>query len=152
MPVGHAMAVPQSVAQSAPSDAMYGEETRSMSAGSGGVANSAVTGKFAVEKAKEMNRLKDSMVVADNEKAESGVKTVADKTFYLRDGFWTDSAALAAHHPNLETIEFGSKRYFDLIGSVPGISKYLSVGDQVIFIYKDHGYKIVRSGSPTSTG
>jgi hypothetical protein len=80
------------------------------------------------------------------------MKTVADKTFYLRDGFWTESAALDAHHPALETIEFGSKRYFDLISSVPGISKYLSVGDQVIFIYKGHGYKIAKSASATTTG
>jgi Ca-activated chloride channel family protein len=111
-----------------------------------------MVGVDAVKKAKQNESLKVASVMSEEKDSSGAMKIVGDKTFYLRDGFWTESAALDAHHPALETIEFGSKRYFDLIGSVPGISKYLSVGDQVIFIYKDHGYKIVKSGTATTTG
>ena len=77
---------------------------------------------------------------------EAGVKSVEDKTFYLSSGFWTDST-FDAKSAKPQIISFGSKDYFDLIRSNPGISKYLSVGQQVILMYKGHCYKIVGATS-----
>ena len=77
----------------------------------------------------------------------SGVKTLEDKTFYLRGGFWTDSAFESGKSPAPETITFGSQAYFDLVRKVPGISKYLAVGNQAIVCFKGHTYKIVTATS-----
>lgn len=107
----------------------------------------AFTGAQAVKKAKTMSSLKQSSVVADGDEESSGVRTVADKTFYSRDGVWTESDAQDQKTLKVEVIEFGSTKYFDLIKNVPGISKYLSVGEQVMFIYKGHCYKIIKGTS-----
>jgi Ca-activated chloride channel family protein len=101
------------------------------------------TGKEAVLNQKSLNKLKD--VVALGNTREDEIKTAEDKTFLLRDGFWTDTAYDGSQ--KLETIPFGSKQYFDLLKSDPVLKKYLSVGRQVIFVFKGHGYKITFSES-----
>jgi Ca-activated chloride channel family protein len=100
------------------------------------------SGKNAVTLSKELLALKSSEV-AESKDAKSGVKVVADKTFYLVEGFWTDSAYEEGKSPKAEIVEFGSKRYFDLAKSIAGLSKYLSCGKQVIVIFNGHCYKIV---------
>jgi Ca-activated chloride channel family protein len=100
--------------------------------------NAPVSGKEAVQREKAMSNFKDALLVADK-KQDAGLKTVEDKTFFMRGGFWTDSAYDG--HQQLQTITFGSKEYFDLL-KTPGIGKFLSVGRQVILIFQGHGYKI----------
>ena len=107
------------------------------------------TGKDAVGRAKKVSEMKTTIAMADEKGRAGGIKNVEDKTFYFKDGFWTDSTFAPSTAPNPEVIEFGSKRYFDLAHSIPGISKYLSVGEQVILIYQGHTYKIVKTSNPT---
>lgn len=97
------------------------------------------TGKSAVVKAKLMNRMKDSLAV-DEEKNLSGTKTIDEKTFYLKDGFWVDSAFSNAMKAT--EITFGTPQYFELMKAHPGISKYLSVGRQVVLVFKGHAYRV----------
>ncbi len=108
------------------------------------------TGHKAVSLSKAM-RSYQSTVALDSQRADkdSGVKNVEEKTFYLRSGFWTDSTFDASKTRSAEIIKFGSKQYFDLISSNPGIAKYLSVGKQVILVFKGHIYKIVNSSEAT---
>jgi Ca-activated chloride channel family protein len=98
-------------------------------------------GKAAVERAKVAVDLKES--ASESRETAQGMKVVDDKTFYLRDGFWSESTLTASINP--EVITFGSKQYFDLMQAKPGISKYLSIGRQVVFSFKGHWYKIVYS-------
>lgn len=102
-------------------------------------AEAETTGKGAVVKAKMMNRLKDSIAV-DEEKKSSDIKSVDDKTFYLKDGYWVDSIYSA--NQKLTEITFGTPQYFDLMKNNPGISKYLAVGRQVVLVFKGHAYRI----------
>lgn len=136
-------------AASSPPSSLAMESASAFYSGGGGdgMASSAdmgaVSGKFAVMNAKKLNTMKDSIAV-DEEKAKgiSTLKTIDDKTFYLRNGFWTDSSYDQSKSPKLQEVSFGSKEYFDLIKNAPGISKYLAVGRQVIVVFKGHSYKI----------
>ncbi|MBX9689029.1 MAG: VWA domain-containing protein [Candidatus Obscuribacterales bacterium] len=101
-----------------------------------------LSGKRAVKNAKELNEMKDSFALDAAKKESNAIKTVEDKTFYLRNGYWTDSAMDISKVEKPKEITFGSKEYFDLLRSVKGISKYLSVGRQVILVYQGHSYKI----------
>ncbi len=111
----------------------------------GAFASAPSTGKLAVKSAKVMNELKESVDSSkEEEKAQSaGFKIVDDKTFYLRDEFWTDSSYDAEKSPKPEVVNFGTPEYFDLLTKNPGISKYLAVGRQVIVLHNGHCYKIV---------
>jgi len=107
--------------------------------------SSSMSGKDAIVKAKSSNDLKEQSVLAKNDE-DSGIKTVEDKTFYMRDGVWIENA-VDSTKLKPEVISFGSKRYFELLTAAPGISKYLAVGEQVMFIYDGHCYKIVSSSA-----
>lgn len=100
------------------------------------------SGKKAVSLSKEMLALKSSEVT-QNKDEKTGVKVVVDKTFYLVDGFWTDSACEEGKSPKAEIVEFGSQRYFDLAKNIPGLAKYLACGKQVIVFFKGHCYKVI---------
>jgi hypothetical protein len=100
------------------------------------------SGKEAVEQQKATNKLKDVDYQAKDEETAGAMKTVEEKTFYLKAGVWVDSTYTESS-PKQEVIQFGSKEYFDLIHANPGISKYLAVGKEVILVFKGHCYKIV---------
>ena len=97
------------------------------------------SGKSAVVRAKLMNKMKDS-VAMDSDKKSSDVKNVSDKTFYLKDGYWVDSAYTTGQ--KVTEITFGTSQYFDLMKNNVGISKYLSAGRQVIVVFKGQAYRI----------
>ncbi len=102
------------------------------------------TGRDAVVQAKSVNKLKSSAVLSDARVPGNltSIKTVEDKTFYLLNGTWTDSAYSAKDWRRLDEICFGSKEYFRLVHDLPGIAKYLAVGKQLIVIFNGHCYKI----------
>ena len=101
------------------------------------------SGLPAVSMAKSVNALKQSEYIASRKQDAGVLKTIEDKTFYLHDGTWVDSAIDLAHLPKAKEIVFASKDYFDLIHSMPAIAKYLSVGNQVLLQFKGQFYKIV---------
>jgi uncharacterized protein YegL len=99
-------------------------------------------GKDAVSRSVQMNKLKSSMVADNEESAGGALKSVDDKTFYLVNGFWTDSTYSIKDSAKPQEIAFGSNDYFKLVHDNPGIAKYLGVGKQVILLFKGHCYKI----------
>ncbi len=108
-----------------------------------GSANSFV-GRDAVKQAKMSQNYKSASVASSSASTQvQGVKTIEDKTFYIRNGVWVDNDYNATTSPKPEIITFGSARYFDLIKSVHGILPYLSVGKEVLLVYKTRCYKIV---------
>ena len=64
-----------------------------------------------------------------------------DKTFYLKDGVWTDSEYKEGT-PATE-VKFNSDAFFKLIAEKPGIAKYLSAGSKMIVIFEGVSYRIV---------
>ncbi|MCX6568406.1 MAG: VIT and VWA domain-containing protein [Candidatus Aminicenantes bacterium] len=64
-----------------------------------------------------------------------------DKTFYLKDGVWTDSEYRDGS-PVTE-VKFNSDGYYKLIAEKPGIAKYLSAGSKLIVVFEGVSYRIV---------
>ncbi len=106
------------------------------------------SGQKAVLIAKTLNELKESDAINKQDLMAGEMKTVEDKTFYLVNGFWTESTFKTAAKATKE-IKFNSEEYFALMKSVPGITKYLSVGRQVIVEFNGTWYKIIQSGNAT---
>lgn len=100
-------------------------------------------GPVAVARERMLNKMKTKDFVQDQDSKSSGIKWIEGKTFYLRDGFWTDSALLEGSHPQPEVIQFGSTKYFDLVKKHPGITRFLGAGPKVIVFYQGLCVKIV---------
>jgi Ca-activated chloride channel family protein len=64
-----------------------------------------------------------------------------DKTFYLKDGVWTDSEYKDG--APVETVKFNSDGYYKLIAEKSGIAKYLSVGNKLVVVFEGVSYRIV---------
>ena len=108
------------------------------------------SGQKAVLIAKTLNELKESDAINKQDLMAGEMKTVEDKTFYMVSGFWTESTFHAkAADKKVKEIKFNSDEYFSLMKSVPGITKYLSVGRQVIVEFDGTWYKIVQPGDAT---
>ncbi|MEQ8171718.1 MAG: hypothetical protein ABRQ38_22700, partial [Candidatus Eremiobacterota bacterium] len=71
--------------------------------------------------------------------AES-IKTVEDKTFYLKSGIWTDS--LYKDGKDKIEVKFLSDKYFELLKTCPKLGKYISIGNNVIVIFEGKAYHI----------
>jgi len=63
------------------------------------------------------------------------------KTFYLKDGVWTDSEYKEGSP--VKEIAFDSDELYRLIAAKPGLAKYLSVGKSVIVVHEGIAYRIV---------
>lgn len=108
------------------------------------------SGQKAVLVAKTLNELKESDAINKQDLMAGEMKTVEDKTFYMVSGFWTESTFQSrAADKKVKEIKFNSDEYFALMKSVPGITKYLSVGKQVILEFNGNWYKIVQPGDAT---
>ncbi|HUT08120.1 MAG TPA: VIT domain-containing protein [Candidatus Latescibacteria bacterium] len=64
-----------------------------------------------------------------------------DKTFYLKDGVWTDSEFKEG--APAETVKFNSDAFYKLIVEKPGMAKYLSAGSKMIVVFAGVNYRIV---------
>lgn len=76
-----------------------------------------------------------------NQVASERILYKDDKTFYLKDGVWTDSDYREGA-PTTE-IKFNSDEFFRLIAEKPAIAKYLSAGRNLIVVFAGVNYRIV---------
>jgi Ca-activated chloride channel family protein len=98
-----------------------------------------VTGGGAVRVAKATQAMK-----AEDQAAQVSSQLIQykeDKTFYLKDNIWVDSAY--PEGGTVKEIKFNSDEYYKLIKEKPGIAKYLSVATKLIVTYKGVHYKII---------
>ncbi|KXK05703.1 MAG: von Willebrand factor type A [Acidobacteria bacterium OLB17] len=104
-----------------------------------------VSGKQAVTDSLRAQEARDKKSLAeDEEKAGAPIRRVDVKTFYLFGEAWTDSEFdPKAGLPELK-VKFGSDEYFDLVTKTPELAKYLSLGEQVVIVWKGTVYKIVK--------
>jgi len=97
-----------------------------------------VSGTGAVQAAKATQAFKLGDRAA--EVASERILYKDDKTFYLRDGVWTDSEY--EEGAPARDVEFGSEAFYRLIGEKPGLAKYLSVADNLIVVFDGVNYRI----------
>ncbi|MGB8959935.1 MAG: hypothetical protein WCC00_13080, partial [Candidatus Aminicenantales bacterium] len=64
-----------------------------------------------------------------------------DKTFYLKDGVWTDSEFREG--ASTTDIKFNSDEFYRLLADKPAIAKYLSAGRNLIVVFNGVNYRII---------
>lgn len=106
------------------------------------------SGRSAVSLSKTANELKSSIAPAksktiDEQVAQTAVKRIADRTFYLSKEMWIDSRYRTSM--KLVTITFNSDRYFKLITDQPELARFLGLGRNLIVVLGEVAYQIVES-------
>jgi len=118
------------------------ERTRRLQILEAGVVALPVQGRQAVQQSKDTARMSvtESVVVNTSADQENLIRRVAGKTFYLRDGVWTDSE----FKPDLPvvTMKFASEEYFKLITAEPKLSDFFSLGNRLIVVWKGKVYRV----------
>jgi Ca-activated chloride channel homolog len=111
---------------------------------SGALQSVTVTGgEEAIKLSKDAREQQDVMRVdVDRESMGGRVRRVADKTFYLTDGVWTDSEFKAESHLPETGLVFGSDEYFALLKQNAKLGSYFSLGERVVVVLEGRVYRV----------
>ena len=103
------------------------------------IVSNQVTGVGAIKAAKATQafKLEDRAAQVTSER----ILYKDDKTFYLKDGVWTDSEFLEG--ASTIDIKFNSDEFYRLLTDKPAIAKYLSAGRNLIVVFDGVNYRIV---------
>ncbi len=105
------------------------------------VAAKSTTGAVAVRESKRARQQQESERV-ESETSASAVRNVGGKTFYLRDGVWTDAEFRAEARLQEVTLSFGSDEYFALLKREPRLGDYFALGQRVVVVYGGRVYRV----------
>jgi Ca-activated chloride channel family protein len=108
------------------------------------MAYDSVSGKDAVIASKQKRELREAEKIAVPRSTDSmnQMRQVAGKTFYLRDGIWTDSEFKAESKLPIVTLKFASDEYFNLIGQEPKLADCFALGAHVVVVWKGKVYRV----------
>lgn len=101
----------------------------------------AITGLAGVQESKRA-RAQLEAERFDKDSLSGAVKTVGGKTFYLREGFWTDAEFKAASKLPETSIKFGSDEYFALLNQKPRLAEFFSLGEKVVVVFEGRVYRV----------
>jgi Ca-activated chloride channel family protein len=101
----------------------------------------ATTGAVAVQQSKRAREQQEVMRV-ETEKDSSAIKTAGGKTFYLREGVWTDAELKEGITMPETVVKFGSDEYFALLKQKPRLAAFFSLGEQVVVILDGRIYRV----------
>jgi Ca-activated chloride channel family protein len=102
----------------------------------------AQTGAEAVQLSKKQREQQDVLRVKDDDVRLDAVRRVADKTFYLIEGVWTDSEFKAETKLPETVLVFGSDEYFALLKQNPKLASYFSLGERVVVVLDGRVYRV----------
>lgn len=101
----------------------------------------ATTGAGAVQQSKRAREQQEVLRV-EKESASYAIKNIGGKTFYLREGVWTDSELKADSTLPETTIKFGSDEYFALLKQKPKLGEFFSLGERVVVVFEGRVYRV----------
>jgi Ca-activated chloride channel homolog len=103
-----------------------------------------LSGRSAVELSKGKAEMKDAIRMDSDESrsSERQIGKVGGKTFYFREGVWTDSEFKAGSKLPLVTLKFASDEYFKLAGQDPTLAEAFSLGTRILVVWKDKIYQV----------
>ena len=78
----------------------------------------------------------------DKDSLSATVKTVAGKTFYLRDGVWTDAEFKVESKLPETSVKFGSDEYFALLNKKSRLGEFFSLGEKVVVVFEGRVYRV----------
>ena len=104
----------------------------------------ASTGAVAVQQSKRDRAQQEAVTITSEEKDASAsvVRNVGKKTFYLRDGVWTDAEFKPDARVPETVLTFGSDEYFALLKREPRLAEYFSLGENVVVVYEGRVYRV----------
>jgi Ca-activated chloride channel family protein len=101
------------------------------------------TGEAAVQMSKRARAQQDATrVERDDEAPSTVVRSVGGKTFYLREGVWTDAEFKADTGKPETTLTFGSDAYFALLKDKPRLAEFFSLGERLVVVYEGRIYRV----------
>lgn len=108
---------------------------------------SAATGAAAVRESKRARTQQEAMRVDAGDADFGGNRSstrrnVGDKTFYLREGVWTDAEYKEDAKLPQTVLAFGSEEYFSLIQSEPKLARYFALGERVVVVFNGRVYRV----------
>jgi len=101
------------------------------------------SGKTAVKVSKLAKSLKENFSLSDVIQS-SLIKRIENQTFYLKNNFWVSSDYKEGD--KTVNIKYMSDAYFEILNRFEDIKQFLSIGDKVVFKYKNIFIKISESG------
>src|SRR5258705_4181604 len=101
----------------------------------------AITGATAVQQSKRA-REQQEVVRVEGESVSSAIKTAGGKTFYLREGVWTDSDFKPGAGLPETVVKFGSDEYYALLKQKPQLATYFALGEKVSVILGGRVYRV----------
>lgn len=99
------------------------------------------TGEVGVKQSKRTRELAEAERLDKNE-LSSAVKTVGGKTFYLREGVWTDAEFKPERRLPETTVKFASDDYFALLRQKPRLADFFALGERVVVVFEGRVYRI----------
>jgi Ca-activated chloride channel homolog len=106
----------------------------------------AVTGNIAVQQSKRARAQQEVMRV-DKDDQSGTIRIAGGKTFYLRDGVWTDADFKAGMTLPQTVVKFGSDEYFALLKQKPRLAAFFSLGERVLVILNGTIYRVDAAGN-----
>jgi len=99
-----------------------------------------VTGAGAVAQSRSSREMQDAVTL--DGKTTANAQRVGDRTFYLRDGVWTDAEIRTGTRLPETVVTFGSDEYYALLGRVPALGRYFALGEQVAVVLDGRLYRV----------
>ena len=106
----------------------------------------ATTGNVAVQQSKRAREQQEVMRVEKDAKSTT-MRIAGGKTFYLREGVWTDADFKAGMKLPQTAVKFGSDDYFALLQQKPRLAAYFSLGEQVVVVLDGTVYRVNAAGN-----
>ena len=106
----------------------------------------AVTGNIAVQQSKRA-RAQQEVTRVDKDDQSGTIRLAGGKTFYLRDGVWTDADFKAGMTLPQTVVKFGSDEYFALLKQKPRLAAFFSLGERVLVILNGTIYRVDAAGN-----
>ncbi len=96
----------------------------------------------AISKQKEELRQAEKVSVLPGGSVSSQIRQASGRTFFLRDGVWTDSEYKSDNNLQIVTLKFASDEYFDLIAREPKLADVFSLGERVVVVWEGKVYRV----------
>ena len=102
-----------------------------------------VVGEEAVKQSKLERRQKEADRIEEYEARDTrAMKRVSSKTFYMRDGVWSDADFKADAGLPETTVTFGSEAYFELLNQKPKLAEYFALGERIVVVFEGRVYRV----------
>jgi Ca-activated chloride channel family protein len=100
----------------------------------------APTGRGAFRAAETLGKMKrDVLVFSEGEEALS-IRIIGEKVFYLEESVWVDSEY--TEDTDEKVLILWSDEFIDFLREHPEVGRYVSLGDEVIFIHGEVAYRV----------